>query len=58
MMMWLLRRLPSETAHNLALWALRTGLWRVGLVADAVITLCWAAPLTWIIRWAKNESAD
>jgi hypothetical protein len=58
-MMWLLRRLPPETAHNLSLWALRTGLWRVALVLDALLTLCWTVPLIWLIRrLTKSASVD
>jgi len=48
--MWLLRRLPAETAHNLALWALRTGWWRVGLIIDAFLTLLWTTPLIMAIQ--------
>jgi hypothetical protein len=45
MTMWLLRRLPAETAHNLAIWSLKTGAWRIGVVVDALITLSWSWPL-------------
>ena len=56
-MMWLLRLLPAEIAHNLALFALRTGLWRVGLIIDGLLTLIWAAPLAWLLRWLEQQKA-
>jgi hypothetical protein len=50
MILWLLRRLPPETAHHLAIFALRTRLWRVQLVIDALITLAWSTPLVLALR--------
>lgn len=48
--MRLLRLLPPETAHAIALWALRTGFFRVGVVIDAICTIVWAAPAAWLLR--------
>ena len=44
-LMRLIRLLPPETAHRLALWGIRTGLWRVPMVVGAVVTLAWTTPL-------------
>jgi hypothetical protein len=46
----LLRRLPPEMAHDLAIWALRTGLYRVGLVVDGLVMAAWAFPAAWLLR--------
>jgi hypothetical protein len=57
MIMWVLRRLAPETAHWLGLLALRTGLWRVQVIIDALITLAWTAPLVLVLRLARAASA-
>jgi hypothetical protein len=41
--MTLMRLLPPEMAHNVALSSLRTGIWRVGVLADTLPTLAWLA---------------
>lgn len=48
--MRLLRLLPPENAHTIALWMLRTGLWRAGVMIDALCTLAWSAPALWLLR--------
>jgi hypothetical protein len=50
MILWLLRLLQPETTHNLVIWSLRTGFWRVGLTIEALITLTWAIPARWLFR--------
>jgi hypothetical protein len=52
----LLRLLPPEAAHVIAIWAIRTGMARCAIVADALCTLAWAAPAARLLRWAERNA--
>lgn len=54
MSVWIARKFPAELSHKMAILALRTGLWRVLIIIDALITLSWAIPLFYLgklLRW-------
>jgi hypothetical protein len=47
--------LPPETSQRIAMWALNSGLWRVAVVADALLTLAWTAPIVLVFRLIRRR---
>ena len=59
--MRIIHLLPIEVAHNMAIWGIRTGLWRISVIFDNVLGFVWASwmfiwstPALWMLNWCEN----